>query len=186
MLQIKKIYLWNYITSLRCLFEKWLKLHLFPQNRLWHTYPTIQIILAECWGKKNKYLLDVLYKSLSWNAIVTVDLLSFEQPEVKVSAKPNNKTIKSLGIGKKVWNQARNLECLPKQQESLFNYFQSGRFFSWVKEDTFRSEQTHCILDLSFWLKQTQAECHISKSNQKDKKPNFGLQNSFFSRLDWS
>lgn len=55
----------------------------------------------------------MLYKSLPWNAIVTVDLLSLEQPEVKVSAKSNNKTIKSLGISKKVWNHARNLECLP-------------------------------------------------------------------------
>lgn len=95
-------------------------------------------------------MLEVLYNSLSWNAIVTVDLLSLEQPKVKVSAKPNNKTIKSLGIIKKAWYHARNPECLPNQQESLFrgNYFQSGTaFFSWEKEDTFRSEHTRCILE---------------------------------------
>lgn len=104
----------------------------------------------------------MLYNSLSWNAIVTVDLLSLEQPEVKVSVKPNNKTIKSLGISKKVWNRARNLECLPNQQESLFrgNYFQSGTaFFSWEKGDTFNTHtHTHpetISQSQILWLKQT-------------------------------
>lgn len=117
-----------------------------------------------------------------------VELLSLEQPQVKVSTKPNNKTIKSLGISKKAWNHARNLECLPNQQESLFrgNYFQSGTasffFFNRRKRILSGLNTLTAFQSKALWFEQTRTECHTSKNNQKDKKQNSG-QNSNLRRL---